>query len=304
MSWNGEQKSIYLYKKMNKRISFLFLALFQLLFANCQNHGELKILADLPSNLEENSGIQFYPDNTIWVIEDNGNKDEIYGLNLKGKIVKEFKVKNAKNRDWEDLTRDINGNLYIGDFGNNGNDRKRMTIYKLPNPKKEPGEKIDAEKIEFVYPEQKKFPPKKEKLYYDTEAFFHWENALYIITKNRTRPYDGKALIYKVPDKKGNYEAELVGKFIVCKDQDKCSITSADISSNGKKIALLTYGYVLIITDFEFDDFSKGKKQQIELGARTQLEAVCFKNDSTLLISDEQSHAQGGNLYALDLSKF
>ena len=289
---------------MNKSCYFLFLALLQLLFANCQNHGKLQIITDLPNNLEENSGIQVSADNTIWIIEDNGNKDEIYGINLKGEIIKKFEVKNAKNTDWEDLAQDKNSNLYIGDFGNNDNSRKNLVIYKLPNPEKEKGKKIEAEKIEFLYPEQKKFPPKKEKLYYDAESFFHWGNALYIITKNRSRPYDGKALIYKVPDKKGKYEAELVGKFTVCDDYNTCTITSADISSDGKKIALLSYGYLWIITDFEFDDFSKGEKQQIDLGVRTQLEAICFKNDTTLLISDEKSHLQGGNLYKLDLTKF
>lgn len=287
---------------MNKSFYFLLVALFQLLFVNCQNHGKLNIVTNLPSNLEENSGIQVYSDNAIWVIEDNGNKDEIYKVNFNGKITKKLEVKNAKNKDWEDLAKDAIGNLYIGDFGNNSNARKSMTIFKLPNPEKEKGEKIEAEKIEFAYPEQKKFPPKKSNLYYDTEAFFHWKNALYIITKNRTRPYDGKALIYKIPDKKGNYKAELVSEFIVCDNQKICSITSADISSDGKKIALLSYGYLWLITDFEFDDFSKGKKQQIDLEVRTQLESVCFKNDSTLLVSDEKTGLHGGNLYKLDLS--
>jgi hypothetical protein len=107
-----------------------------------------------------------------------------------------------------------------------------------------------------------------------------------------------------VPDSKGEYKARLVGEFIVCSNQKTCSITSADISPDGKKIALLTYGYLLILTDFELDDFSKGNKQQIDLGVRTQLEAISFKNNSTLLLSDEKSRAKGGNLYSLDLNKF
>ena len=268
----------------------------------CNNYGQLKVLTDLPSSLEENSGIQSYDINSFWTIEDGGNKDVIYKVNFKGKISKKFKVKNAKNNDWEDLAKDLNGNLYIGDFGNNGNGRKNLAIYKVPNPELEKGDKIEAEKISFSYPEQKKFPPKKQNHYYDAEAFFHWNGFLYIITKNRTRPYNGKALIYKVPDTKGKYKATLVGEFIICKDQNTCSVTGADISSDGKTIALLTYGYLILITDFSFDDFSKGKQQQIDLEVRTQLEAVCFKNDSTLLISDEKSHLKGGNLYQFDLN--
>ena len=272
------------------------------MFYGCINYGQLKVITDIPSSLKENSGIQSYDINSFWTIEDGGNKDVIYKVNFKGKISKKFKVKNAKNNDWEDLAKDHNGNLYIGDFGNNGNGRKNLAIYKVPNPELEKGDKIEAEKISFSYPEQKKFPPKKQNHYYDAEAFFHWNGFLYIITKNRTRPYNGKALIYKVPDTKGKYKATLVGEFIICKDQNTCSVTGADISSDGKTIALLTYGYLILITDFSFDDFSKGKQQQIDLEVRTQLEAVCFKNDSTLLISDEKSHLQGGNLYQFDLN--
>lgn len=283
------------------KVNIMFITVFVCLIYGCNNYGQLKVLTDLPSNLEENSGIQSYTENSIWLIEDNGNKDELYQLNLKGEITNQLKVKNAKNNDWEDLARDAEGNLYIGDFGNNENAKKGLIIYKISNPEKEKGAKIEAEKIKFNYPEQKKFPPKKEKLYYDAEAFFHWGNFLYIITKNRTRPYNGKALIYKVPDTKGTYEAELVGELITCNEQNNCSITAADISKDGKKIVLLSYGYLWLITDFSFDDFSKGRLEKIDLELRTQLEAVCFKNDSTLLISDERSHLKGGNLYSFNL---
>lgn len=270
----------------------------------CQNPGKLHVVADLPSSLDENSGLAFYGEDHIWVIEDSGGKDNIYALDFEGKISNDFDVKNAENEDWEDLTTDREGNLYIGDFGNNQNYRKDLVIYKLPNPEIEKGAKIDSEKIKFEYPEQKDFPPKRPELLYDAEAFFHWGNSLYLITKNRTRPYDGKALIYKIPDAKGSHKALLVGELVTCEDSSICSITSASISSDGKKIALLGYGLLWVITDFTFDDFSKGSIKKIDLGLRTQLEAVCFKNDSVLFLSDEKSHTQGGNLYTFNLSEY
>lgn len=286
---------------MENRLYALLLSFLTITLCSCQNSGKLEVLTDLPSNLKENSGLAYFGGNLVWAIEDSGGKDDIYALNLKGDIVKSFDVKNVKNEDWEDLATDLDGNLYIGDFGNNQNYRKDLVIYKLPNPEKEKGDKIEAEKIEFEYPEQTAFPPKKSDLNFDAEAFFHWGNSLYIITKNRTRPYDGRAFVYKVPDEPGSYKASLIGKFTTCDDPGSCSITSATISPNGKKIVLLSYGLLWVITDFTFDDFSKGNSEMIDLGLRTQLEAVCFKNDSTLLLSDEKSHAQGGNLYAFDL---
>ncbi|MEO9892966.1 hypothetical protein [Aurantibacter sp.] len=264
---------------------------------NCQEMGKLNVIADMPSSLKESSGMATYNQKAVWVVEDSGNHDKIYKVDLSGDIKEELEVKNGKNHDWEDLTTDTNGNLYIGDFGNNTNKRKNLVIYKLPNPEKENGDKITAEKIEFNYPNQNKFPPKKSKLYFDAEAFFHWNGFLYVITKNRSRPYDGKTMLYRLPDKKGEYEATFIAEWTTCLEQDSCSITSADISSDGKTIALLSNGLIWLITDFNFENILEGNIQQIDLAVRSQLESICFLDDTTLLLSDERSNHEGGNLY-------
>ncbi len=242
-----------------------------------------------------------YNDSTIWAIEDNGNKDEIYQVNYKGKILNSLKVKNGDNTDWEDLSKDQDGNLYIADIGNNANTRKNLVVYKLPNPTNEPGDKIDAEKIEYYYPDQKEFPPAKENLLYDAEAIFHHNKKLYLITKNRSNPFSGEAHIYTLPDSKGTYEAKLLSKFTPCTDWKLCQITSIDIAPKGDKIVALSYGKLFVFTDFSWDDFSKGKMKEIDLGARSQLESICFLNNQTLLLSDEKSHGSGGNLYTFTL---
>lgn len=264
----------------------------------CTDYGDLKFLAKLPKKLDEVSGIVYMKDSTIWAVQDNGNPDLIYQLSLQGKLLNELEVKNAKNHDWEDITKDPDGNLYIGDIGNNWSDRKDLVIYKIPDPTNEPGDKIEAEKIEFNYPEQKKFPPKKKDLKYDAEALFYHEDNLYIITKDRRGPFTGGALIYKVPAKKGNYEAQLVGNFTTCEEWISCQVTAADISPDGKKIILLGYGKLWLFTDFTFDDFSKGTVKHVDLGGISQLESISFVNDSTLLLADEETKGRGRNLYS------
>lgn len=271
------------------------------ILTSCTNYGQLKVVTDLPNSLKEISGMVNYNDSTIWAIEDNGNKDEIYQVNFKGKILNTLKVKNGDNDDWEDLATDKQGNVYIADIGNNHNNRKNLVIYKIPNPTTEPGHKIDAERIEFHYPEQKEFPPSKDGLFYDAEALFHNGKKLYIITKNRSKPFTGEAYIYTLPDAKGVYEATLVSKFTPCTDWKLCQITSIDIAPKGDKIVALSYGKLFVFTDFTWDDFSKGKMKEIDLGARSQLESICFLNNQTLLLSDERSHGSGGNLYTFTL---
>ena len=276
-----------------------FLAI--LILMSCSNYGQLTYITKLPKKLDENSGIVALEKDRIWVIEDNGNTDELFEVNFEGELLKQLKVTNAQNKDWEDLTKDEEGNLYIADIGNNDNRRKELTIYKVPNPTKISGAKIPAEKIVFTYPEQKAFPPKPKDLKYDAEALIYYEGYLYLFTKNRAKPYKGDALLYKIPARAGNYRAELIGSLDLCDDPNLCSVTAAAISPNAQKLVLLGYGKIWIITDFKEDRFTDGIVTAIDHAATTQLEAVCFLNDSTLLLSDEQSHGSGRNLYSFKL---
>ncbi|QTE24463.1 hypothetical protein J3359_07365 [Polaribacter cellanae] len=281
---------------MLKKISFVFSFL---LLLSCQNFGQLKILADLPKDLKEVSGTEIVAkSDLIWMINDGGNKPELFGLNEKGEIIKEIYIK-AKNHDWEDLTSDAKGTIYIGDFGNNVNRRKNLSIIIVEH--KELDEKnAEVDKIEFEYPNQHKFPPKKKNRFFDTESFFYFKGSLYLFTKSRVKHQYGKTTMYKIPAKKGEYTAEIVDEFDNGSDLE-CWITSADISNDGKKVALLSQKHVLIFTDFKDDNFLSGKVQKIELTHRSQKESITFKDNNTLLITDEKAHGTGGNLYELKI---
>lgn len=270
------------------------------LFLSCNSLGQLTIIADLPKVLEEVSGTETTKrSNLIWMLNDSGNQPKLYAVSKKGKIKREIYVK-AKNRDWEDLTSDEKGNLYIGDFGNNQNTRKNLTILKVD--KKYLNKKnAEVEKIKFRYPNQNKFPPKKRNLYFDSEAFFYFKDYLYIFTKSRVKDKYGKTFLYKIPAKKGNYIAELVSEYENCTDLE-CWITSADISPNGDKVVLLSQRNILVFSGFKKDNFLSGKVERITLKHRSQKEGICFKDSNTLLITDERAHGSGGNLYQLNLN--
>jgi len=283
------------------RLALILILVFAQGCAQKTYYGQLNHLGDFPSNLREVSGISVRQGD-IWVIEDGGNKDKIYTLDKKGNVTKSLKIDHAKNEDWEDLAMDKEGNLFIGDFGNNGNSRKNLTIYRVSASelkKKEP----NAEKIEFHYPQQKEFPPKKDSLLFDTEGVFHWKDYLYIFTKNRTRPYTGETLIYRVPDTEGEYNAEFLGSMVLCKSQNHCSVTGADISPDGKTIALLGYGFIFLVKDFELPNFDKASIKIIDFNSYTQTESIGFLDENTLLIADEKNRRTGGgSLYSFSIN--
>lgn len=261
------------------------------------NSLSLKVIASLPEKLSEVSGI-VATDSLVWMIEDSGNKSILHGLNYDGKLEQTIKLDDISNNDWEELTRDSNQNLYIGDFGNNDNDRKDLVIYKIsPN-----AHSTSVEKINFYYPEQTHFPAKKKEKLYDCEAFFIYQNALYLFTKNRSKGFDGTTLIYKIPTIAGNHAAQLIGKFKTCANYNSCVITGAAISPDEKKIVLLGHEKIWLLEGFNGDDFLSGKITELALNHYSQKEAISFKDNDKLIIADERTKRVGGNLYEISIN--
>jgi hypothetical protein len=278
-----------------KKIFFLFTVICLL---SCTNFGELKLISNLSKSLEEVSGTEVVSNSKlIWMLNDKGNNSKIYGVSKKGKIVKVIKV-NAKNNDWEDLTSDEKGNLYIGDFGNNESRRKNLAILKVNAKDLLSSKKVEVEKIRFYYPNQTNFPPKSKQLFFDAESFFFHKNSFYIFTKSRVKSKFGKTALYKIPATKGNHKAEFISDFNSC-DEMNCWITSADISNDGKKVALLSPSSVLIFSDYNKDDFLSGKLTKMPFNYNSQKEGITFKDNNTILITDEKAHGVGGCLYEL-----
>jgi hypothetical protein len=272
-----------------------------LMLASSCSTGNLEVIGDLPKTLDEISGIETTgKSELIWTLNDGNNPAKLYGISAKGSIVKTLKI-DAKNIDWEDLTSDSKGNLYIGAFGNNNSARKDLSVLRIQDSDLEKNGKLSVERIFFNYDNQTRFPPKKKNLYFDSEAFLWHNDSLYIFTKSRVKGHYGKTNLYKIPATQGRHTARFVNSFNSCDDLP-CWITAADISADGKKMALLNHQSVWVFSDFKDDDFFSGTVKEYPFNHESQKESVCFKNDSTLYIADETSHGKGGNLYEFDLT--
>ncbi|WP_047447265.1 hypothetical protein [Chryseobacterium sp. JAH] len=266
-----------------------------------QSQDDLKTEFSLPKKLKEVSGIALSQDQkTIWAIEDAGNKNVVYGLNRQGEQIADVLVENAENNDWEDITKDAAGNIYIGDFGNNENDRQNLSILKLDL-------KTDSQKstkviqtTKFHYEGQTEFPPKKSNLLYDCEAFVEKDGSFYLFTKNRSKGFDGTFLVFQIPNKEGDFEAKLVGKLKLEGGYSDAAITSATINSKNQ-IVLLNHRNINVLSGFTSNDFNSAKIQKIPLNHDSQKEAVVFVDDKTVLIVDEKDKKTGGNVYQFSL---
>ena len=89
-------------------------------------------------DIRESSGIvvskQF--EDVYWTLNDSGNPAVLYATKRNGELINEIKVRGTQNFDWEALGIDDNGQLWIGDIGNNSRMRINLAVVvvKEPNP--------------------------------------------------------------------------------------------------------------------------------------------------------------------------
>lgn len=254
-------------------------------------------ITDLPDVLQEISGMTFLNDTVLVAHNDSGNEPILFFLNLRGQIIHQLLVRNAKNRDWEDITTDGKGFLYIADIGNNNNAKKKLHIYKVSTDQILQKTEVNAELIEFNYPEQV-FPTPESDLHYDAESLAYYKDSLYIFTKCRAEPFDGITYMYTLPVKSGKYAAHRRAAFSIGTSGFlKDAITAAEIC--GDKCYLLTYNRLLI---YQFKNGEMTFQKKIYLKPYTQKEALTTRDNKTLYISDEkQKILGGGDLYELKL---
>jgi hypothetical protein len=256
----------------------------------------LKCMVKLPSVLRENSGIAKYSDCVLYFINDGGGGASLYRYDLSSDSWSVRHISDAQNRDWEELTTDDTGNVYIGDFGNNYNARKDLFIYKIVHPEME-GEEY-TEKITFTYSNQKAFPTPLNQQNFDCEAMVWYADSIYLFTKNRTTPFDGWSYMYVLPATGGDHKAQLRDSVLIKGViKELGGITSADV--RGDSLVLLSSNKVLLDVGFGTHPLGHMKWKQYKIHL-SQKETILFAGRDYRYVSDEY-RLIGNKLYRFKL---
>lgn len=272
---------------------------------------KVRTITSLPQQTKESSGLVIETPNSFWTHNDSGDEAVLYQFDSSGTLIKNLKISNATHIDWEEMQIDANGNLYIGDFGNNAQQRRDLAIYKVPNFKNQAttATALTAEKIEFHYADQVSFPPADSLKHFDAEAMLVNTDSIFIFTKDfETQPYVGKTRIYRLPNKTGKQIAQLVD---IIKTDDswkfKGAITGAAKSTDGK-IILLAYLKLYIFTEYQGTAFWRGRLKALDFNIleTAQREAIGFApmDNCTLFITSEEVRGLGGNLSTVNICDY
>jgi hypothetical protein len=263
----------------------------------------LEEIGTLPKILKEASGLTVIG-NHFWSHNDDGIP-ALYCLDSVGNLIRAVQL-NVQNKGWEDLAQDQQGNLYIGGFGNNKNERQELRIYKIPSPESITAPVTFPEIISYRYSDQKAFPPVNGAKNFDVDAFIAYKESLLLFTKNRTTPFTGYSKVYKISQESGTRDAEVIDSIFVGQGpMINAWVTGAALSPDQNTIALLFHDHVWLIKDFANKRISHGTVFQLNLNHYSHKAGITFKGNDELYIVDEFEFGLiGGKLYKVDLKPF
>lgn len=261
------------------------------------------LLGSLPNSINESSGIDTDSQGRIWTHNDGGNPNKIYQISNTGQLLRTLTVLNATNVDWEDLTIDNNDILYLGDIGNNNNDRENLCIY-IIDLKLIPDNAMtcNAQILFFRYADQNAFPPPNNQKHFDAEAIAWYNDSLFLFTKNRTSPNNGFTRCYKLPAQSGNFSAHYCNQYFTTNAEIDGRITGADIDWANKKLVLTSMTKIWKF-NFSSSPYIFQNPEISTFQSISQKEGICFNDSCNLYITDEliDNLNVGGKLYGLKL---
>jgi hypothetical protein len=244
----------------------------------------LRRVGTLTDGILESSGLCAAPEaGTYFTFGDDGQQPLVYRVDATGQQVGQFTL-GSPNHDWESLSRDLSGNYYMGDCGNNNSDRQNLAILRF-----RPEQPNKVSKISFKYPDQTEFPPSKKERNFDCEASLWHDGQVYLFTKDRATQSTCK--VYSVPETPGTYTAKAITKLAIAGE-----VTDATLSPSGNRLVLLARQEAFVLEGNSWDAILKATPRHIDLAGAGQTEGAAFKDENTLLITTEQ-----GAVYELAL---
>ena len=247
------------------------------------------------TDLKESSGVaasRAHP-GVLWTVEDSDNDPVVFATDTLGRALGRIEIGGAANTDWEAVALGAcpaGHCLYIGDIGDNLARRRRVTIYRLPEPAPAAaGTQLPAESLSIAYPDGA----------HDAEGLFvTGEGTLVIVTKGRNEPVQA----FRVPAaawRTGRATAEPLGTLPITTDRPSGRlVTDAALSPDGRAIAVRTYRDIYFFTrgaGDRFESVTPGVACDI-FGLETQGEGVDWLDAKTLVLTTEANFGVPGGV--------
>jgi hypothetical protein len=180
-----------------------------------------------------------------WLHNDSGNPARLFAIDRRGRTLRTYSLAGVTAVDWEDIAVGPGPTpgasyLYVGDIGDNGANRSEVQVLRVREPTVSPGRAVtldDVATLRLRYPDG---PRNAEALVVDPQR-----RQLYVIEKRQ----DGRpAGIYRAPaglPDGSRTTLRRVGALRLGAGLGN-AVTAADVSADGARLAVRTYGAVLL----------------------------------------------------------
>lgn len=224
----------------------------------------------------------------LWTLNDSDNPAEVYAIEGEGQVRATLKIEGVRNVDWEDIAVfEHQGRHYIlvADVGDNGGMRRNLTLRVVEEPAVlADGSTQEAWSVRFRWPDG---PRDCESVAVDPR-----DGHAYLVSKKRVPPELFRVPLFDAGD--GVVEAERIGLLSGIEQPTaddlrrnpvygryRSQITAADISRDGRWLAVLNYRRVYL-----WQRIGSDWGQAVKQPARTldfpwipQAEALAFDPD-------------------------
>ncbi len=215
----------------------------------------------------------------LWAHIDSG-QPVLVALDSLGGVAGQVRVSGATVEDWEAVAVgpcDGGSCLYIGDIGDNDAKRRRITVYRVPEPANASGTATVSGVFHASYPDGA----------HDAETLLVAGGRLYVVTKGETGP----VALYRFPERLqtgSTMKLERVAG-ISSKAGIASRITDGDVSPDGQWVVLRSRS---ALTFYKASDLLGGQPRvasTMSLAAlkEPQGEGVAFGADNTLFVAGE-----------------
>jgi hypothetical protein len=236
----------------------------------------------------------------LWTHNDSGDEPFVYCIDLKATSCGAWRVTGAEAFDWEDMAvgpgpgaRSAEPHLYLGDVGDNIDQRTEIVVYRVPEPaaggsgpvptKALPASTAPAEALRLRYPDG---PHNAEAMLVHPVS-----GDVYVISKDAQ-----SAKVYKAAaplDASRPVTMTQAGTIrLGSGSRGLEQVTGADVSVDGRRVALSTYaqGYELELPAGAagFDDIWAERPVPVELGPRLQGESIAYRLDGRALLTTSE----------------
>jgi hypothetical protein len=168
----------------------------------------------------------------LWSHNDSGDRARVFALRTDGSLVAALDVPGAEAVDWEDLAVGPDGDLLLGDVGDNRSARGSIDVYRVPEPRLAdgPATTAPATRLRLTYPDGG----------HDAETLLADRRTGEVVVV--TKQLDGRSGVYatRAPERGAAGEATL-RRAATLRLGFGGLATAGDVSADGRVVAIRTY---------------------------------------------------------------